>query len=197
MWIIKDFMRQIGNVHHFNSTRTTLIISSAQESCIVIKRWRWRWILCAKDDPKFSWQRCLSLVLISCLTKWPFSLHSDIMESHFTQVISFSVQSELRADWRQQNYSPVFFFFFFLRAHGWVRVFAILLLVSPFFSFPLHRLNSKSYLCGFSYAMVTGMITSWQETSRQIEASYLWQLLSNCCSRGLWPLSATHLCENH
>lgn len=90
---------------------TPLIKSPAhtQESCIAIKRWSWGWISCAKDDPKFSWQGCLSLVLISCFTKRPFSLHSDIMESHITQLISFPVSSELRAFWTHQNS---------LRAHG-------------------------------------------------------------------------------
>lgn len=30
-------------------------------------------------------RRCFSPVLISCLTKWPFSLHADIMESHLCE----------------------------------------------------------------------------------------------------------------
>lgn len=94
-----------------------LITSADQDrSCTIVrkkKRWRWRWVSCAKDDPKPSWQRCLSLALISRLTKWPFSLHSDIMESHIMQLILFSVSSELRADWAGQNYPPVLFFFLF------------------------------------------------------------------------------------
>ena len=96
-----------------------LITSADQDrSCTVVrkkkkkKRWRWRWVSCAKDDPKPSWQRCLSLAPISCLTKWPFSLHSDIMESHIMQLIYSlcrlsSVQTELG-----RIIPPVLFFFF-------------------------------------------------------------------------------------
>lgn len=107
MWIVTDFMRQIGNVQHFSSERTPLITSPDQQSW---KRWRWRWFSCAEDDPKFSWQRCFSLALISCLTKWPFSLHSDIMESYIMQLTPSSASSERRADWTWQNCPPVCFF---------------------------------------------------------------------------------------
>ena len=176
-------------------------------SCTVIKkkrkkkRWRWRWVSCAKDDPKPSWQRCLSLALISRLTKWPFSLHSDIMESYIMQLISFSVLSELRADWAGQNYPPVCFFFcffFVVLKSSWLgesrchlspcrsRFFFFLIFLSP----PTEL--KKPNLFGFSYAMVRGMITSWQGTSCQLETSYLWHLLSNCCSWTVTPPLHVH-----
>lgn len=100
------------------------------------KRWRWRWFSCAKDDPEFSWQRCSSL--ISCLTKWPFSLHSDIMESHIVQLIFI-----LGVAWAPcgQNTTEILSCFVFLKSSssGESRrfFFATSLLESPvFFPFP-------------------------------------------------------------
>lgn len=77
------------------------------------------------------------------------------------------------AQHRQQNYSSPSYeltlrweCFFFLQG------------LSPYQA-PFSPTELKIILFAFSYAM----ITSWQETSCQLEASYLWQLLSNCCSR--------------
>lgn len=104
--------------------------------------------------------------------------HSDIMESRFIHLISFSAASQLHADWSP---SPRFFFSFW-RAHGrLLRVGAMSHLVSSW--------TQKSYFMFvwlMSYATVSGLI-SWRGTSRQLEASYLWQLLSNCC---FWTMTA-------
>ena len=112
------------------------------------------------------------------------------------QLISFSVLSELRADWAGQNYPPVCFFFcffFVVLKSSWLgesrchlspcrsRFFFFLIFLSP----PTEL--KKPNLFGFSYVMVRGMITSWQGTSCQLETSYLWHLLSNCCSWTVTP----------
>lgn len=103
-----------------------------------------------------------------------------------------SVQTELG---RIIPPSCFFFFFFFLvlkssrlgesRCH-------LSPCLSRFFIIPHLPLSAdwaqKSNLFGFSYATVRGMTTSWQGTSRQLETSFPWHLLSNCCSWTVNPI---------
>lgn len=121
---------------------TKWLQSSDQESCTAVKKtpWRWRWVSRAKDDPKSSWQRCFSLALISRLTKWPFSLHSDIMESHIMQLISSCRLSSTKTE---HNGIFLFCFLFFLKS-SWLGESQCRLspCLSHFFS-SLRRLSSK------------------------------------------------------
>lgn len=142
-------------------------------------------------------RRCFSLIPISCLTKWPFfkkfrhhgvsykptdyiicvfwALHRQ-KTTHlfscfvfFLFIYLFSYLSELRAMVRICGFPPSLSL-------------SLVFFPSPFFIFSLHQLCLKSHLFAFSYAMVAGIITSWQETSCQLEGFYLWQLLSNWSS---------------
>lgn len=160
----------------FSSKIPTLF---APSDCWHIKKTNVEMFPCAKDDPECNWLMCSSLVLIGCLTKWPFSVHSDVMESHTLQLILCSVclLSEPRTIIPSSEATV-----------GWESVASSPSLPSslPFFFSPC-RVSSKSHLFAFSYAMVRGLITSWQETSHQRETFFLWQLLSNCCPRTATP----------
>lgn len=116
--------------------------------------------------------------LISCFTKWPFFL-----KKYLDIIIILSVSS---APCRLVPFDFLFIYLFNFppTAHSCVRACVISLLVSlvPLLLPPPSELrNHIPHLFGFSYAMVKGTITSWREASRQLEAPYLWQLLSNCC----------------
>ena len=140
------------------------------------KEKRWKWFPRAEDDPKFSWQRCFTLVLISRL-KMAFFFPLCTFTHH--GVLYPATGSRFLSSMQAEHKIILLLCFSSEDMAGWE---SILLLVSPVFF-------SKSDLFAFSYAMVRGMITSWQETSHQLEASYLWQLLSNCCPRTVNPSS--------
>ncbi len=181
MWIVTDFMRQTGNVQHFSSKKDyinyiswsrelkemkvemifpvlRMILTSADRDASALLS------LAASQNGPFLYIQT-SWSLISCNWLHPLRCRS-------------SVQTE------RDRIVPLFVFFLF-RARGRVRVGGFFSPRLSLFSCSLHRLSS--HLFGFSYAMARGMITSWQGTSHQLEARYLWQLLSNCCSWTVTP----------
>lgn len=141
-----------------------------------IKR-RWSWDS-SRDDLECVWQRCSHLAASQngSFTFSTFGHHG--VSFHSPDFILGSVSAPCRL------ISPPAFFF--LSEEPMVGCWESV----PCLTLSLPELkNHISCWFDFSYATVRGLITSWRGTSHQLEASYLWQLLSNCC---FWTMTAPH-----
>lgn len=164
-------MRPIGNVHPSSCKRTALFISCDSQSDKP-KAEKVEWIFSAlKMSLNSADRRHFSLVLISGITKWPFFFASrdhgvSCTRFHPCWRVSVTHKQGSRFFWHV-------FVFLSLWAFVTVKLCGFIQSLLVFFLFFLFLMK----LILFSYA--TMLLRSWREISCHLEASYLWQLLSN------------------